>query len=278
MKVTNWLKQTLGRRHAETELPADDKPVLLVYQMAKVGSTSIVASLKQLPQWRVYHIHQLNSKTLKEFRERFKKRGRRIPLHVKNGQYLLTRYVNRGRPLKMITLVREPISRNFSAFFGGRRFVEDGEPDFEGTPTEVWIRRFINEYPHSLPLTWFDLQVKEPLGIDVYRYPFPHDMGYQIIRENGHEMLLMRCESSNDLKVKAISEFIGTEIGELPILNAGENKQYADAYKKFKETIRLPSEYVEKMCTARYTRHFYTEQEIRQVYETWRARTVSGVS
>jgi hypothetical protein len=49
----------------------------------------------------------------------------------------------------------------------------------------------------------------------------------------------------------------------------GEDKNYRDMYKEFKQNLKLPLSYVEEMCSSKYFNHFYTEEEIRKVYSRW---------
>ncbi|WP_044034942.1 putative capsular polysaccharide synthesis family protein, partial [Microcystis aeruginosa] len=51
--------------------------------------------------------------------------------------------------------------------------------------------------------------------------------------------------------------------------NVGEDKNYRDMYKEFKQNLKLPLSYVEEMCSSKYFNHFYTEEEIRKVYSRW---------
>ena len=44
--------------------------------------------------------------------------------------------------------------------------------------------------------------------------------------------------------------------------NTAETKLYSEAYLKFKNALPLSEDYVEKMYTSKFARHFWTEGEL----------------
>lgn len=128
---------------------------------------------------------------------------------------------------------------------------------------------FINFYPHSIPLDWFNIRYSPFLGIDVYEYPFPKEQGYLIINKDNLDLLILKLETSDSVKEKAIANFLGLEEFKLVKTNVGEDKNYRDMYIEFKQNIKLPLSYAEDMCSSKYFNHFYTEEEIKKVYSRW---------
>ncbi len=249
------------------------KQPLLIFQMGKVGSRSIARAVQRMKRWQVIHIHQLNMETLGELKRSYRQRGLDLPGHISESEYVHNQMLSKGIKLKIITAVREPIARNFSAFFQNLDFFDGRDSRSAELPVDHYINEFIRDYPHEVPLKWFDMQMNRPLGIDVYRYPFPHHPGYQIIRDNGHEVLVLRCESTDAVKKEGLIRFLGVDPGEIPRVNIGTRKSYADIYSAFKHQIRLPESYIQRMCESEYTRHFYTEEEIAEVHRYWTGKT-----
>jgi hypothetical protein len=60
----------------------------------------------------------------------------------------------------------------------------------------------------STPLVWFDDEFNKILGIDVYDYDFPYTLGYLTIRVGSYEVLILRCELADSVKINCISEFL----------------------------------------------------------------------
>ena len=55
---------------------------------------------------------------------------------------------------------------------------------------------------------WFNVELKEPLGLDIYQYEFDKMRGYQIIEKDNIELLLIKLE-----KLDECSEVIGRFVG-----------------------------------------------------------------
>jgi len=188
---------------------------------------------------------------------------------VRRGEFLYNKIIVPKKQVKIISLTREPIGRNVAAFF--QNFERETGKKYEQsnfTPQEL-RDIFINFFPHSIPLDWFDNYFKPFLGIDVYEYPFPKEQGYLRINKDNVDLLILKLETSDSVKEKAIAEFLGLKEFKLVRTNVGEDKNYRDTYKEFKQNLKLPLSYVEEMCSSKYFNHFYTEEEIRKVYSRW---------
>ena len=233
---------------------------VLVYQMGKVGSMSIVDSLKTDYPGVVMHKHVMRTDDWFD-------------------QYVLE-WVRAGRHLKIISPVRDPIGRNVSAFF---HFI-DGRlrhaADKSALPVADLVDLFIrnpdpNEPPdnkmimdHSMPLGWFDENIYKHFGIDVYATPFP-DRGYDRYTAGNIDLLVLRIDVADDVKEQIIGEFLGMPSFKLMNTNIGSLKKYASKYKEFTENAVLPDDYVSEMCQSKYIRHFYREDEIKRIKQKW---------
>ena len=170
----------------------------------------------------------------------------------------------------MITPVREPIARNVSLFFENLlefHIPADSHPDLYNV--EKLSDIFIKEVRHSTALTWFDVEMKAMLGIDVYRYLFPKEKGFLTIKEGNIDLLLLKIEIDKLIKEQAIAEFLNIENFHLIEENVAKNKIYAKMYQKFIQNVNLPLWYIETMCRSKYIRHFYSDGEIESVRIKW---------
>ena len=242
---------------------------ILVHQMGKVGSRSVVNALERIGQWEIVHLHQLNKETLLKLRIFHEQRGLEIPLHIHEAERIQRDLIDSKQPLCIITMVREPIARNISAFFQNLEFYNIHRKNINVKNIDDVIQTFLSEYDHTVPLDWFDQQVKKPLGLDVYQYPFPHQKGYQIINKDLIHMLIIKCEIDDMKKVEAITKFFGISSFRFKRYNEASTKNYARAYKSFKRKIRMPVEYIENMCQSCYMRHFYSQKEILDIKDYW---------
>lgn len=258
------------------------KDPILVYQMGKVGSTTVYQSLKDLElEVSIYHIHLLNNldeietsirrnysnpkETLAEI-----EKGRKLRKKILSGQF---------EKVNIISLVREPVKRNIAAFFQNiNEVIPDYKKRYQNNSLTVddMVKIFLNQYDHNGPLNWFDSQLKDVFNIDVFSSNFPKDLGYKIYRENKMNLLLVRLENLNICIKNAMKEFLGIKNFELVSANIGSKKPYSTLYKQFLSNVILPQDYLDKMYNSKFAQQFYTSDEIEKFRKHWsRERKIS---
>lgn len=247
---------------------------IIVYQMGKVGSTAVHNSLR-LQGFKSYQTHILGKRSGKkqqsigqmplsqQLKHRFDRQRRRW---VSAG--LLNQVINKHSSIKVITLVREPISRNISGFFENPwRFI--GNEDIQHLSQKTLTDIFLEKFYHQRPLVWFDSQFKSVLDIDIYQHRFPFEQGYLTVKQGKFEFLILKLELADTLKEQAIANFLNVPSFTLYKANEGTHKPYGNVYQSFKKNLELPNSYIDAMCNAKYTRHFYSPTEIAQMRATW---------
>jgi hypothetical protein len=217
---------------------------LLIYQLGKVGSTSLEYSLVRAWPGLTVHAHSMTPHT-----------GESLELTGMREFVVKPR-----KPLFVISLVREPIARNVSAFFENfdREISKVGERPILSIDKMIDI--FLSKYPHDFPLTWFDKHMKPDCGIDVYQHPFPTD-GVQVIEQDHVRLLLMRVELDDQTKESAIKDFLGLKDFRIKRVNDSGQKAYIETYRLFREKFVPPDSYIERMYESRYFKHFYAGQK-----------------
>ena len=85
------------------------------------------------------------------------------------------------------------------------------------------IELFLEKYPHKVPLTWFDSEMKSVFGIDVFSSDFPKSRGYKIYKEEHADLLLMRSEDINKCVSEAFKEFL--DINNFTLVNANTSSE-----------------------------------------------------
>lgn len=261
--------------------------LLVVYQMGKVGSSTIVASLKALPPtWSVHHVHTLTAEGIATREAIYHKLTQeRASSYFPRARHLLSSYYLRSKlptptttavlpnqRWKVITLVREPISRNISEFF---QVIDYKLPNFvarynAGALTiDETVQTFMAGFDHDDTLHWFDQEIKPVLGIDVFAEPFPKARGYQIYQGPFADLLLLKLEQMDECAGAAFGEFLGLENFTLVKTNVGEEKAYAAAYNEFKQRLALSPAYLQRMVGSHYVQHFYSDVEIDAMRAKW---------
>lgn len=265
-------------------------PILLL-QMGKVGSKSLQKGLEaRVTDRPIYHAHFLSPERTaqtEKLRREFFRTGRQAYLQRPwQNQFLLNAIrSNRGdRRWKLITLTREPISRNISAFFENLDFVPlDSIGEFqissnyyEINPTVVSIANignlvelFFERSTHDSALHFFEREIKNVFGIDVIGQGFPIEKGYEIYQGDQADLLALRLENLNFYASSSVEEFLGLKNFELVNSNIAEEKVYASLYKAFKSNIVFTADYVDRLLDSEYMRTFYTEAEIQQARSKW---------
>ncbi|MEO1287299.1 MAG: putative capsular polysaccharide synthesis family protein, partial [Chloroflexota bacterium] len=178
---------------------------LLVYQMGKVGSSTIASTVDTYAQYPVYHVHNLRPKHLQGLTQDLSSRGIAIPPHLYTGKMVSQHIIARGLPAKIITLVRDPIARALSDFFQnytfhtGKTFVNDL------AIVQDHIESHLKRDHFDYPLRWFQNEFQPILGIDVFEHPFPHEQGYLRIKTEGYDILLLRIETDDAIITQALA-------------------------------------------------------------------------
>lgn len=250
---------------------------IVVYFIGKTGTSTIHASLKaaklKLP---LFHVHRLTEASIKEALQFQEHRPNKPSATLRQSIFLAKQLASiRGsvdEHWDIISLVREPIACAISAYFQSidRWFPSLLDAFQEGsTDIPVLIQTFLDEYSHDWPLSWFDKQIREALGVNVYQSEFDWDKGYCIYRGDLANVLVLRLENIDSCAKTALDAFLNTANIDLVNANVSESKDYAQIYQRFKTEIRLPDSYLERMYSSRLAQHFYSPAEIAGFRANW---------
>lgn len=251
---------------------------ILVYQMGKVGSTSVAKALVardlDVP---IYHLHHLNHLDNLAMQSRDLYRDPQELLRINQTAQRLRHEIETqpGRQWNVITLVRRPIERDVSAFFQGLRGIEPAyyTKFAQGALTLDDIRTlYLEHHYHQTAQEWFDRELRAVFGIDVYAAPFPQNDGYAIYENTRARVLLIRLEDLERCAPAAMRDFIGIPDFQLVAKNVGEQKGYQNIYSQFVRTACFPDEFIEMMRHNRYAQHFYSGAELDKESARWRCK------
>ncbi len=293
----------LRRYSAFVGVYVDRRPPVLVYQMGKVGSSSVRNSLLLHGVTPVLHFHSffpvrdwdaetapVDEAHRDDLRKEIAQAARadrdaswRTRLNVRYREWaynrrVFDRYVRGGRRADVVTLVRDPVAANISMYFQlfheytGRRYVP-GE-----FSTAELVEDFRARYPHSRPLTWLDAELKAHLGIDVFETPFPREKGWVAIERGNVRLLVLKCEVPDATKKAALEEFLGLEGLEMVRSNVAGKKAYADQYREFRERMVFPGEFLDAMYGSKFAAHFYDEAELERFRARWAEEEAAGTN
>ncbi|WP_460219710.1 putative capsular polysaccharide synthesis family protein [Psychroserpens sp. MEBiC05023] len=278
------------RHLSHSRMHSDD--FILIYTMGKVASTSVFKSLKKtFPNRDIFHLHRLNSSYLNE-REQMIKREffgkKQYSKHLTTDLLWKPQWVKAivkkkdFETLKLITIVREPISRNISLFFQWIDFNENEDsynfksrnrnyPFNVTTPKHDLSKLyelFYNKFVVNSHLEWLDSEMKHVFNLNLLDISFDKSKGYTMYNNDDVELLVLKLESMNDCFQIAMKGFFNQDI-ELMSANIAANKDIHKVYVDFKKQINLPKDYLNQIYDSNYMKHFYTESEINSYKNKW---------
>ena len=285
------------------------KPVICIHQIGKVGSTSVLKTLDHfLPGEKIHQTHGLSERRLLASIVRWLDRSKRSP-GFKPAPNLLSSieisgYLRGGlaqRDWYLLSLVRDPIGRNVSAFFQNLHLVWVHQ--LPEQPREICTRLLqknagpmpgeseIREVAKSLVVLfhqrysrqsldrWFDDEMRGVFGIDVFSEPFSQDRSYQLYQSGRVRLLLLRIEDLAAGFEPGLRAWLGGSPWEstlhamsgleLERANEAENKRYALLYREFMELLTFDAALVDEEYASRTARHFYSDAERERFAAKW---------
>lgn len=270
MRLFAVIERRLTRYKKILSLYANENTIF-IYQMGKVGSTSLEHSIDNAVHIHAFynanHICPPRLKGLAKF-------GLSYYLHRVEQQILAfcLRYIfKRRKYTKIITLVRDPFARNISMFFhdldaylfaahtncmNSRRvpLATRGQDD------RLLLDVFKTEFNHQYPATWFDKEFFRMTGLDVYTQPFDIDKGLSRYKTESIDCLCVKSEQLSKL-IPEVSAFVSQEVV-LTYANVGAEKWYRGSYERFLKEVPYPNEYLSQLMGSRFVDHFFSLEEI----------------
>ncbi len=241
-----------------------NKMVVFVYSAPKVGSTSIVTSLRIFAEDKLDVIHIHDEEMLN------------VLGHVKNitVNELIEYNKYLGKDVYVLDVYRSPIERKISTFFEkiGSYHFNNTDEKVNGYNIQKIINRFNKIFPYIGEGDHF---------IDKYQIPIPEKFD-----TNKKCMLL---ESSNGIKYIKLrlkdSRMWSTILGQIFKINMvlikdyeSSNKPIKDLYLKFKTLYKIPRNLLGQVLECKYLNYYYSEQEINEYNVEWSKKMCEAVN
>lgn len=249
-------------------------PPIIILTPGKVGSSSVYYTLKKESKNPVFHIHNLSKTGIKlSINDHIRSHRKSIPLHLivsKNLRKKLTAYTGK---LFIITIIREPISREISSFFQNtdqyKDVLENKNLEIDAKMAQkILHKKFEADICQNLK-DWFDLEIKNNFGIDVFDKNFDCQKNYVISQNKNFNHLLLKMEDLDVVFPEASKEFLGLNFPlKLQKANVGDKKHYASTYKKIRKSIKLDDEVISQIINSKFFQHFYL-QDKSKVISKW---------
>ncbi len=249
---------------------------ILIYQMGKVGSTSLVDSIAKLGL-PVKHVHTLSWPGIlhaeKAFRDETK---RELPSWLTHYRGIRTHIDRLGQSAhwKIITLVRDPLKRYISDLFQNldRYFPHLNDlPNEDPAPIREHILRYLEEFDEAQDhaCSWFDKELLGVFGVDLLASPFNTAKGYQRYQTKHADILLIRLEDLESCAAEAMADFLAIDTFQLAHSNVSATKPYAALYRRLNDELRFDRSLLDRFYSSRLAQHFYTASEIEAFKAQW---------
>ena len=231
------------------------KKTIFVYSYPKVGSTSIVTSLR-LYASHIYNIIHIHDELMLEILAGIK--------GISVNELILYTRKKLGHSVIVINIYRSPIERKISVFFE-----KISEYHFNTTsdqlcnhPTSKIINRFNRLYPH--------IGIGDKF-IDKYDIAVPAKFNFQYklaqIIDNDIQYISIRLKDSN-IWGNILYPIIGIKINIVPDYESA-HKPIKNIYAKFKQDYRIPIQYIDDIKRCPHFNYYYSSDEITKYLSDW---------
>lgn len=208
--------------------------------------------------------------------------------------------LKKGKKVKMISAVREPISQNLSYLYQmltGRRNLYSGidEAWKGGGDMQLLFDLVLDAEGYSSGNTNDGNQESKDFiqkasvfndgliqnfmpsfcsnVLDVMKYPFDKKKGYTIIVNENVEIFLYQLEKMNEVWSPLV-EWIGDSEINLVKSNVAEEKWCKESYNQAAQKIVFSKQYFNKCYNELYVKHFYSEEDIELFKSKWTGRVL----
>lgn len=272
MNPSNTATDASAEVEARCRRAFDGPGPILVHTVGKVGSMTVYRALERagLPQ-PIFHIHTLRECRVAQDCERLSAAGLEIPTHLLESQALIRYLRERPEvPVKIVTLVRDPIAREVSVLFEDRvRRAELADETSEVDPQRAVMHlreRLSDPQIGSNNLLWLNAEIRDIFGIDILGEPFAQDRGWQIYRREQCDVLLIRTEELSSVGPEAIAELLGLPE---PLAMPATNVRTLLSYDVVKKMLRLDRKTLAAVYDSAPVRHIYGDEQTEKFYKRW---------
>lgn len=233
--------------------------------MGKVASSAISTAIRRKGRL-VHDIHTLDEAKLKREMQTALQEDRFPNPHVCVSMAWKTRDITVPQRCVYISLVRDPIARNISAYFQNLgRFIDSLEGG-GNAEAEALLDDFMDRYPHTFPIQWYDREYRRFLDIDIHDGRFHPDKGYQL--SHHQRIVIFRVDTPDEVKSNVLTRVLGFPVRVLRA-NEATTKAYSDDYDTVRRLARFDAPLLDKIYGSPFAQHFWTAEEIEAMRARW---------
>ena len=228
--------------------------LVFVYSAPKVGSTSIVSSLRIFGTDKISVIHIHDEEMLRIL-------GKVTGVTI-NEIILYNKHL--GRDIYVIDVYRSPVERKISSYFekiGTHHFNNKDE-----IVNNYNINKVINRFNNILLYIANGDHFMDKYDITIPA-TFDHSNKYLLVQENGIKYIKLRLKDSA-LWGNILTKIFGTNIKAIKDYESS-NKPIKDLYSRFKREYKIPKNFLDELTKCKYFNYYYSEQERQEYINEW---------
>lgn len=231
---------------------------IVIYQMGKVGSSSIERELKKNGV-HVIHTHKLYPSDVFFYDLSRIDKMKRLRTKFHNW---LTYQIFKKKKCKVITIVRDPLKRNLSQMFHHLDLLVYSR-NKENTRREVSADKlFLEIFKNDINLTyandWFEKEFFPALGIEYNDIQFDFNKKCSQLKKGNKDILIIKFEDINNIN-GVLSEFCNIDEFTIQRANDSKDKWYSSLYRDFSRTLVVEESEYRKMYSGKFYKLFYKD-------------------
>ena len=237
-----------------------NKKLIFVYCPPKVGSTTLVSSLRLSASDKLTIIHLHNEIMLKVL---YKITDVTVNEIIQYNKQL-------GKQIYVIDIFRTPIEHKMSSFFENIDTFHFNTTvvDLKTYDIKKIINRFNNLFPHLAPSDHF----KDKYNI-VVPEKFDFERKYILVEKDGVNYMKLRLKDSNYWR-EILREVLHVDIF---LVNDYEtdSKEVKDVYTNFKNNYKIPNNLLENIINSASLSYYLNDEERNEYIQLWQNKSIS---
>jgi hypothetical protein len=262
------------RFRARLQLQRQRREPIVVYSCTKTASTAIERALERHPEIEATKAHFLQPQHFWRGPLARPVASSGLLKHRSIAQQPVRDYViSAESPIRMISLVREPIGFNLSnyTYFGRAYWMRSFWRSAPWRSTDWLMSHFMQTFPHDSSSLWWEHEFKATTGIDVLSLGFDAHQGWQRYSNNRFDCLVLRADLADPEKARVLSAWLGVSELTLERENTNDSQAAPGVYERMKSSMGLHRDYVDRMLDLPASRVFFTPTQRAAIKDRWLA-------
>ena len=237
----------------------NNKDIIFIYCPPKVGSTSLVSSIRLFASntYSVIHLHNENMLTM-------------FNIHDITVIDIIKYNKSLGKKVFVFDIYRSPIEQKISFFFEEiKQHFNNTEENINKINLSVIIKRFNNVFPYIDTPDYF----KNIYNIDFGEGSFDFGKKYCLKELDGIKYIKLRLKDSETDWSRILNEIFNINI-KIVKDYATEDKIIKDTFIKFKKEYKIPNNLFELIKDDNSLKFYYTEEERNDYIFNWQNKVI----